>query len=128
VSWRFCSSRKSSTQLRLNGLKVDRHGVAPCVFWWNPPSGPAMWSDSETTDDLLGFDYLVDQLELVITGPRMLPVTVGVMGDWGSGKTSLLRMAEVRLGDGDGYICAYFSPWRFEGYRFVETGPGGYQH
>lgn len=57
-----------------------------------------MWSDNETRIDLLGFDHLVDALELVVTDPRMLPVTVGVAGDWGSGKTSLMWMDIAPLG------------------------------
>ena len=56
-----------------------------------------MWHDNETRIDFLGFDYLVDSLEVVLTEPRLLPVTVGVLGDWGSGKTSLLHMVADRL-------------------------------
>jgi len=75
-----------------------------------------MWSDNETRVDLLGYDHLVDALELVLTDPKMLPVTAGVAGDWGSGKTSLMRMAEDRLGASGKIITVSFSPWRFEGY------------
>jgi hypothetical protein len=31
-----------------------------------------MWADNETTIDLLGFDFLVDALEVVLTEPRLL--------------------------------------------------------
>lgn len=79
-----------------------------------------MWADNETTVDLLGFDYLVDSLELVLTEPRLLPVTVGVLGDWGSGKSSLLGMVGDRLKDG-GYVVVPFSPWRYEGYEDVKA-------
>jgi len=58
-----------------------------------------MWSDNETTVDLLGFDYLVDSLEVVLTQPALLPLTVGVLGDWGSGKTSLLECTLDQLGE-----------------------------
>jgi len=34
-----------------------------------------MWADDETHIDLLGFDYLVDTLEVVLTQPRLLPPT-----------------------------------------------------
>ena len=80
-----------------------------------------MWADNETEIDLLGFDYLVDALELILTEPRLLPVTVGAMGDWGSGKTSLMSMAARRLEARDGYVTVAFSPWRFEGYDDVKT-------
>jgi KAP family P-loop domain len=56
-----------------------------------------MWADNETTIDLLGSDYLVDSLLVVLTETRLLPVTVGISGDWGSGKTSLMGMAAEAL-------------------------------
>ena len=85
-----------------------------------------MWADNETTIDLLGFDYLVDSLEVVLTEPRLLPVTVGVLGDWGSGKSSLLGMVAQRLSsDAEGatspYVVVSFSPWRYEAYEDVKA-------
>lgn len=56
-----------------------------------------MWHDNETSTDLLGFDYLSSALVEVLTEPRLLPVTVGVFGDWGSGKSSLMRIASGEL-------------------------------
>lgn len=80
-----------------------------------------MWPDNETEIDLLGFEYLVDSLEVVLSEPRLLPVTVGVMGDWGSGKSSLMTMTARRLQRRDGYIVVPFSPWRYEGHDDVKT-------
>lgn len=76
-----------------------------------------MWADNEADVDLLGFDYLVDELEIVLTEQRLLPVTVGVAGEWGSGKSSLMRLAKRRLEapeHDDAYLCVEFSPWRHE--------------
>jgi len=83
-----------------------------------------VWADNETAVDLLGFDYLVDALVVVLTESRLLPVTVGVSGDWGSGKSSLLGMARARLEGGEDqgrYVCVSFSPWRFESYEDVKV-------
>ena len=80
-----------------------------------------MWADNETDIDLLGFDYLVDALELVLTDETLYPITVGVLGDWGSGKTSLMRMAEDHIAARDEFLCIDFSPWRFESYDDVKT-------
>ena len=80
-----------------------------------------MWADNETRIDLLGFDYLVDSLEVVLTEPRLLPVTVGVLGDWGSGKSSLLGMVADRLAQSTNYVVVQFSPWRYEAYEDVKA-------
>jgi hypothetical protein len=79
-----------------------------------------MWADNETRVDLLGFDFLVDELLVVLRDPRLLPITVGVAGDWGSGKSSLLGMTEEALAD-EKVLTVSFSPWRFEDYEDVKT-------
>ena len=40
------------------------------------------------------------------------PLTVGVFGDWGSGKTSLMRMIKNRLPKG--YTTAWFDAWKYD--------------
>jgi len=80
-----------------------------------------MWPDNETDIDLLGFDYLVDELEVLLTNERLLPLTVLVSGDWGSGKSSLMEVAYKRLTTGeneDRFICVQFTPWRFEDFNY----------
>jgi predicted KAP-like P-loop ATPase len=80
-----------------------------------------MWHDNETATDLLGFDYLSGALVEVVTEPRLLPVTVGVFGDWGSGKSSLLRMARDELKSREGVATIDFSAWQFESYEDVKA-------
>ena len=86
-----------------------------------------MWSDNETTLDLLGFRVHADLIKSVVTNSKLLPVTIGVFGDWGGGKTSIMKMLEESL-DPDRYedpkektkyediACLYFNGWLFEGY------------
>lgn len=83
-----------------------------------------MWSDNETTIDLLGFDALADELEVLLTDKSLLPLTVLVDGDWGSGKSSLMKVMKERLesdhSEGD-FIVVEFSPWRFEDFEFAKV-------
>ena len=77
-----------------------------------------MWSDNETTEDLLGFQVHADLIRSIVTDPEMLPATIGVFGDWGSGKTSVMKMLEKSF-DSNNYkriTCLYFNGWLFEGY------------
>lgn len=87
-----------------------------------------MWSDNETADDLIGFQVHADLIREVVTDDKMLPLTIGVFGDWGGGKTSIMRMLERDLDadhwpDSDpkqllykGIAVVYFNGWLFEGY------------
>ena len=87
-----------------------------------------MWPDNETTKDLLGFQVHADLIRSIVTNSEMLPATIGVFGDWGSGKTSVMKMLEESL-DPNNYkgspeertkyekiACLYFNGWLFEGY------------
>ena len=51
-----------------------------------------MWKDSETELDFLDYDYLIQMLQSIITDDSLLPASIGVYGDWGSGKSSLMYM------------------------------------
>jgi hypothetical protein len=86
-----------------------------------------MWADNETSEDLLGFDFVVDSLFVALTEPRLLPLTIGLLGDWGSGKSSVLKIVRAELealreGDEpDRYVCVEFSPWQYEDYDDVKV-------
>jgi len=91
----------------------------------------AVWADNETDEDLLGYDFVVDPLVVALTESRLLPVTVGLLGDWGSGKSSVLKIVRSELealtggtdtGETGGrYVCVEFSPWRYEDYDDVKV-------
>ena len=80
-----------------------------------------MWHDNETDVDLLGFDQLVDTATFLVQSDQLLPLTVGIFGDWGSGKSSLMRMVHDRLKEDERYVCVHFSPWQHEGYDDVKA-------
>lgn len=86
-----------------------------------------MWSDNETFDDLVGFRVHADLVRDVVTDSRLLPVTIGIFGDWGSGKTSIMQMLkrdldpetqpDSALKEKYGNIAVlYINGWLFEGY------------
>jgi predicted KAP-like P-loop ATPase len=80
-----------------------------------------MWADNETSEDLLGFKVHADLLIDVINDEKILPVTIGVFGDWGSGKSSILKIIYDQLKGTDedlvdDTLILYFNGWVFEGY------------
>src|ERR1700733_408484 len=83
-----------------------------------------IWQDNETEIDLLGFDVHADLIRSVITDPTVLPVTVGVFGDWGGGKSSIMKMLQKELSNETTYpdiVCLYFNGWTFEGYEDAKS-------
>ena len=82
-----------------------------------------MWSDNETKTDLLNFTHLLAVAKLLIENKNLLPATIGIFGDWGSGKTSLMKMLEASFADKEeeGILCVLFNGWLFEGYEDTKT-------
>lgn len=86
-----------------------------------------MWSDNETALDLVGFSVHADLVREIVMDDTLLPVTIGLFGDWGGGKSSIMRMIADGL-DPEKYAeasdkaryenvaCLYFNGWLFEGY------------
>jgi len=86
-----------------------------------------MWPDNETTQDLIGFKVHVKLIQSLVVDEKLLPLTIGIFGDWGGGKTSIMKMLEKDL-DPDNCKdqtekekyerigCLYFNGWQFEGY------------
>jgi hypothetical protein len=80
-----------------------------------------MWSDVETAVDALNVQHLVRAILTVVRDATLSPVTVGVFGPWGSGKSSVAQMVLAELtttaSAGAGVVAVYFNGWRFEGYE-----------
>lgn len=77
-----------------------------------------MWSDNIAEKDYLGFDVHANLIKGLIDEPEMLPITIGVFGDWGSGKSSIMEsLKKAYDAEGDKTtMCLQFNGWVFEGY------------
>jgi hypothetical protein len=76
-----------------------------------------MWSDNETPIDYLGFQHLVTSINSIVMDDALCPATIGVFGDWGSGKSSLLEMTKEELEKDNTLLVLTFNGWLFEGYE-----------
>ncbi len=72
-------------------------------------------TDYWTTQDYLRFEDFRPALEKIITQAQT-PITVGVFGPWGSGKTSLLKMLEAHIKERgrSGWRTVWFTAWKYD--------------
>lgn len=93
-----------------------------------------MWADNETKDDLLGYQVHAELLSNVVLDPSMLPISIGIFGDWGSGKSSLMLLMQKSIEEWKNKVAEenkklkeakknakvlqiMFNSWQFEDYE-----------
>jgi predicted KAP-like P-loop ATPase len=74
-------------------------------------------SDNETKIDLLNNEPIAKTIVLLLRKHPERPVTIGVHGDWGAGKSSILEMIKAELSTQDRVLCLKFNGWRFQGFE-----------
>lgn len=80
-----------------------------------------MWKDSETEIDYLDYEYMVEILTDIIRNDNLLPASIGIYGDWGSGKSSLMHMCIKKLQNDKQTKCLIFNGWLFESYSDAKS-------
>lgn len=73
--------------------------------------------DNETKIDLLNNEAIATTIIKLLRDRPDQPVTVGVHGDWGAGKSSVLEMIESGFASESKVLCLKFNGWRFQGFE-----------
>lgn len=83
-----------------------------------------MWHDIESDVDLLNFGLVANAAATLIRDAGESPITIGVSGGWGAGKSTLVKLVRARLEEGarkDGtessYLMMEFNAWLYQGYE-----------
>lgn len=74
-------------------------------------------SDRETKVDLLNNEAIAKTIVGLLREKSDHPISIGVHGDWGAGKSSILEMVEAALSNDKRILCLKFSGWQFQGFE-----------
>jgi len=80
-----------------------------------------MWPDNETDRDFLNFTGVADTVSEIIVQAKGRPISIGVSGAWGVGKSSMSKLVqrslaeEAKKGKGN-FIFVEFNAWLYQGY------------
>lgn len=79
-----------------------------------------MWFDNETERDFLNFTGVADAIAAIIRQSQGQPVSIGVSGAWGTGKSSMLKLIrgtlEAKLDGDSDILIVEFNAWLYQGY------------
>ena len=76
-----------------------------------------MWKDSESNIDYIDFEYIAELVNEIVIDDSLLPASIGVYGDWGSGKSSIMSISQEELCKKDNAaLIINFNAWLFEDY------------
>lgn len=81
-----------------------------------------MWADTETETDFLNYSEVAELIAEMIATPDLLPISLGVFGGWGVGKSSTLRLVERELSKaGSTYLVIKFDAWLYQDFDNART-------
>ncbi|MBT9470851.1 MAG: NTPase KAP [Phenylobacterium sp.] len=85
------------------------------------PAETLFLSDQETAVDLLYYEAVARTVVRLIRQSASVPVTIGVHGDWGAGKSSVLKMTAQAFEGEKRVVTLWFNGWVFEGFEDAKT-------
>lgn len=74
-------------------------------------------SDNETAVDLLYYEAIAKTIVALINESADEPISIGIHGDWGAGKSSILLMTEKAFSADSDVLCLRFNGWQFQGFE-----------
>jgi predicted KAP-like P-loop ATPase len=80
-----------------------------------------MWPDNETDVDFLNFSGVADTVAEMIVQASGRPISIGVSGAWGIGKSSMIKLIQTSLRSRSGqggrdFVFVEFNAWLYQGY------------
>ena len=81
-----------------------------------------MWPDNETEKDFVNFTGVADTVAEIIIQAQGRPISIGVSGAWGSGKSSLIKLTRSSLASKPKqehereFVFVEFNAWLYQGY------------
>lgn len=80
-----------------------------------------MWTDNETDRDLLNFTGVAQSISELIVQADGKPISIGVSGAWGIGKSSMIQLTKADLRSragaaGPDFVFVEFNAWLYQGY------------
>lgn len=77
-----------------------------------------MWLDNASNIDMLFYSPYADTIVNFIKEPELTPLTIGLYGSWGAGKSPLLQLIQQNIENNvKEAVCISLNAWQFEGYE-----------
>ncbi|WP_068504679.1 KAP family P-loop NTPase fold protein [Paenibacillus kribbensis] len=82
-----------------------------------------MWADNASKIDMLSFEPYAELLHEMSLSERVNPLTIGLFGNWGSGKSTVLNLINKKITaeDNKKVVSIFVNAWMFEGYDDAKT-------